>query len=1194
MSTPAEIIAARVLNAIENKDEVSDYEESGSFADDEINSIATSVPSISDETAFPTLGGAKKPNYSSSTTIWGPDAESGKSSTGTFSKSVSPLPSGKFKASSIQEAFSLDADDQLNVARPEFIKILTSIKKDTKTNIECTTSQHTKKRTFLISGKSEDVKLAKRLVIKKLTKPVSIIFTVPAQLRSKIIGPQGRTLKPIIQSNEVKIDIGNTTEVDSADSDSDDIFSRTVTVTISGDVEGCKRAKSEILFIIKEETKNLVATLTVDADVKALAEGALKDVVENFNELEISIPDYKSRSSLITLSGERDSVLKARETIKQRLASLAEKIVIEEVPIPKVKHQFLLVDEILNEFNVFINIPEDDEPVKFVGEKKKISFAKEKARQTTSQYKVEVLDMSKAHKGNLKHVKAVASLLRSNGTLQTIANENNVSISSPSDVELSGDIASIPIQIVAKTEQVDDVKSAKKAIVATVNKISPDSTKVIDDIDSFLIPKVPELINEIASKNNISFVILGSYITLFASEAENYEEDDFVDSNESSTSFEAINNALQPLREMAADLENVILSASAEEQKIISGANNTTLNSVLKSVDPNTVVVKFSENDVSIYGLKKQVGIVKQEIQTVLNDYKEFKNNYATSVEVPRSVLSRLIGKNGSNMTALREEFGVKINVEDDKSSEASAKVEIALSGVKRNVEECKAQILSISKRWADESLARIKIDNQYHRRLIGANGIYINRLQDKYNVKIRFPSEKASNSNYADAPKSKDEVTIKGPSKGVAKAEEELKELYQFEKENGFQSVIQIPTKAIARVIGKAGETINDIADGTGVEYKFNRDNESEESLGYAEVTLTGSKNALKEASKKIQDIIDEIENFVSISINVDPSHHRSLIGQGGSVMKDIISRAGGDNVPRSKYFRLLTIPNEGSGSDVVTSEGDKEIVEKIIEEIKSIVAEREASVVVDYDIPKEKHRLIVGTAGSIRHSLQEEFKVMIDIPRPSDDSTVVKLRGLPERIEKLTEKLNELTKDDWNVSIDIPQQYHSLVSERGAIFKKLKSDFGVEVLHGNLTRKAAKLSSSPIPEIPESAKPINDEAKKFTIVANEVTDEDLSEVIPWRLKGETESTDKAAKLIQDRLENAKLSNSIGWFYSKNPSQFYKIVGSQGSKINQIRKNTNTFITIPRSTDKNPNYIYLVGTEENLKKAEKEIESLI
>lgn len=120
---------------------------------------------------------------------------------------------------------------------------------------------------------------------------------------------------------------------------------------------------------------------------------------------------------------------------------------------------------------------------------------------------------------------------------------------------------------------------------------------------------------------------------------------------------------------------------------------------------------------------------------------------------------------------------------------------------------------------------------------------------------------------------------------------------------------------------------------------------------------------------------------------------------------------------------------------------------------------------------MPKEKHRLIVGPSGSIRHSLQEEFGASIEIPRPNDASTIIKLSGLPEKIEGLKTKIAELTKDDWVLSVDVPQAYHALVSEKGAIFKKLKSDYNVEVQHGNLTRQAAKLSSSSIPTPPQEA---------------------------------------------------------------------------------------------------------------------------
>lgn len=1219
MSTPAEIIAARV-NGISNSNEEheilnaespiqvsSDSDDLNSFNESEA-SLTTSAPSISDDSAFPTLGG-KKSSILSSTPSWGPAMKAPKSVSASPSaaKATSAVGTGKFKGSTIQEAFSLDSEDQLNVARPEFIKILTAVKADTKTNIECTTSQHTKKRTFLITGKPEEVKLAKRLVIKKLTKPVKITFNVPGKVRSKIIGPQGRTLKPIIQSNEVKIDIGHPEESQEAEAE-DDIFAQTVRVTVEGDVEGCKHAKALILAIVKEETKTLSTRLAIEDIVKPFAGKVIDPIVQRYSDLDISVPDYKSSNSNIHIVGDRESVIEAKEQIKDALDALSGKILVEEVPIPKTKHQFLPIDSILEENNVLIKLPGHDETnVKFIGEKKNIPAAQENARKTTSQYKVEVLDMSKAHKGNMNHVKAVASLLVKNGTFKSISEANDVVINAPSKKQLEDkEATTIPIEIVLKNDDTEKAKVTRKAIVSVVNKISPDSTKVINDVAEFLIRKVPSTIDEIAAQNNVSYVILGNTITLFSKVEDESDDFDFVDSSNSSDSFAPIDKSLNKLRELSSDLHSVVLKVPFNQQTEISGPRDTTLKAILSGVEANSVVVKLHSNasgksadEIYIHGIKSAVSTVQNDIEATLKDAETYKEQggFKTSFEVPSSVLSRLIGKNGSNMISLREQFGVKIDVSDDGKQEGTKdkndKTEIVISGNKRNAEDCKASIAQFSKKWADETLARLRIESQYHRRMIGPSGVYINRLQDKYDVKIRFPSVDNVPSTFADAPKSKDEVTIKGPSKGVAKAEEELKELYQFEKENGFKETMQVPTKAIARVIGKSGETINDIADGCGIEYKFNRDNDNESEVGYTEVELTGSRSALKEATKKIQEIIDEAENFTTVTINVDSKYHRELIGQGGSVMKEIIANAGGEDVSRAKYFRLLSIPNEGSGSDEVTSQGDKTIVNKVIEQVKKIIAAKEASVIVEYDLPKEKHRLIVGQAGSIRHALQDEFKAQIDIPRPSDESTTIKLVGLPEQIEGLKAKIESLTKDDWNVSIDIPENYHALVSERGAIFKKLQADYNVQVQHGNLTRKASKLSSAPIPTPSESAYPSEDEKAKFTVVPNDQVSGG-SDVIPWRLKGDEKDTKKAATLIQERLENAKNATSIGWFYSLNPSSFYKVVGSQGSKINDIRKKSSTFITVPRANDKNANFIYLVGSESNLDIAKEAIEALL
>lgn len=1209
MPTPAEIIAARHQNRANVVEET--YEEEQQQQEQPIvgesTAASTSKPSISDESAFPTLGGGRKSNSpapNASSTSWGPLM---KTPIGSSTPSPAPVQTPrktnglKSKVSTIQEAFSLDVEDQLNVARPEFIKILTFVKQETKTNIECTTSQHTKKRTFLITGRPEEVKLAKRLVIKKLTKPVKITFTIPAKLRSRVIGQGGKNLKPIILTNEVKIEIGDVVEGgdengNDSEDDEDDIFAKTVQITIDGDIEGSKRAKNQILAIVKEETKNLSAKVALDEKVKPFAATELKSIIEKFSTLEFAIPDYKSSRTTIVIVGERDLVLEAKSEVKAALDKLASKIVVVEVPIPKTKHQFLPIEQVLEENNVLIQLPKEGETnVKFIGEKKKIAAAQTSAQKITSQYKVETLDMSKAHKGNLKHVKAVAAVLTLTGVFDEIAKANDVTIQTPSIKELEV-ISTIPIEIVSKSGD-EKIKVARKAIVNQVNKITPDQTKTIEDIDEFLLGKVDETIKDVAKEQGVNYVIIGNTITLFSLNQSNDDADDFDDVAPSDSAFKKVDESLNKLRELAANLTNATLSILSEDQDQISGPRGTTLRSILASIEPNTVSVKLhhpSADEVYIHGIKTSVATVKKEIEGVIADAKEFGNDYTTTVSVPTQVLSRLIGKNGANMNQLKEEFGTRIDVPDEKedSKDKSGKTDVTISGIKRNVEETKAKVTALAKRWADETLVRLRVESQYHRRMIGPRAVYINRLQDKYNVKIRFPSD--TSANFADAPNNKDEVTIKGPSKGVAKAEEELKELYAFEKENGFKQTIQIPLKAIARVIGKAGETINDIADGTGIEYTFKRENE--ETNGYSEVELTGSKSALKEAIAKIQEIIDEIENFVSRTIKVDPIYHRDLIGPGGSIMKEIISKAGGDEIPRNRQYKLLNIPNEGSGSDEVTSQGDKTIVDKIVAAVEKIIEEKKASITEEIDLPKEKHRLIIGPSGSIRHSLQNEFSISIDIPRPNDESTIIKVSGLPDKITAAKTKIEELTKDDWNESIDVPAKYHALVSERGAIFKKLKNEFNVEVVHGNFTRQANKLSSSSIPTPPESAYPEGSESFKFTIVSAPTDDTNGSEeIIPWRLKGTKEDTTKAGKLISERLESAKNAKSIGWFYSSQPSVFSKVIGPQGSKVNQIRKKSNTFITIPRSNDKNSaNFIYLIGNEDNLNIAKTEIEKLL
>lgn len=69
-----------------------------------------------------------------------------------------------------------------------------------------------------------------------------------------------------------------------------------------------------------------------------------------------------------------------------------------------------------------------------------------------------------------------------------------------------------------------------------------------------------------------------------------------------------------------------------------------------------------------------------------------------------------------------------------------------------------------------------LKIPSQYHSSLIGQNGKYAIRLEEKYSVKITFPRQSAENGEGKTREQLKsDEVLIKGGRKGVAGAKSEL-----------------------------------------------------------------------------------------------------------------------------------------------------------------------------------------------------------------------------------------------------------------------------------------------------------------------------------------------------------------------------------------------------------------------------------
>lgn len=980
---------------------------------------------------LPALGAGVSPNATALS--WGPAMKAPSASASSYSKtsttsaSAANKSNGSFtpavKSSTTQVTFIIDGDQQLNVSRPEIAKIVSKIKANNNVNIESTFSTTSNKRTFLIRGTPKNVKEAKREVLRQLTKPIKIVFTIPAKLRSTVIGSQGKTLKPIIEATSCRIDIGREGESESAtpepststptESDElEDIFGSVVEVVVQGDIEGCEETRSRILAIVNEHSKKLSTKLAVEPKIKPFVESEFEKTVKSTlpSDVDVSIPSATEKSNNITISGSREGVIDARNIIKSLLEELNNSIVIDEKSVPKQVHQFLSSDLIFAKTNVKVEVPDKDLPstiVRFIGKQENISDAISYGKSLASDYITDSLDLGRSHGGNILHAKCLAAYFIYTKFFDELETKFNIKINAPSYSSLDVDEnQSVAIQFVCNKDNKEILKSARKEIVDVVNKITPSYIKIIDDIESFVFAQID---NSVAISNNVTVIPLGKLggfsnkLILVA----NQDDDEFAPSiDEINSRLDAVDQSFNKLRELSKQIIGKVIDLPNEDQKKLE--NNNTLRLLINKFEPNTIEIKLfqnkdgpSDDEIYLRGLKKEVTSAIDDIERAIEDIKNYEvaSKYNISIAFPTKLLPRLIGQKGANLNAIRDEFDVKIDVSEDNKEEETS---IKLTGLKTNVDECDKKLQALKKKWLDEKTISLFIEQKYHRKMIGPSGVYVNRLQDRYNVSIRFP--------YEDSEGDKNQVIIRGPSRGVAKVEEELKELYQFEKENGVKDSIKVPANVLPRVIGKEGETINDIRAATGTEISITTDpsKDKDNSDGFAEFELIGSRKGIKEAKDKINSIIENVQNHVVVEVEVNPKYYKRLIGPNGSVKRELITKAGGDDSDR----RLLQVPKKDSTSNKIICAGNKKIVEKIVEGINEIIEELENITTIEIEVPKKKHRLIIGPIGSIRREIQSEFKVNIDIPKVEVESDIIKVTGSPANCEKAKAKIEQLIK--------------------------------------------------------------------------------------------------------------------------------------------------------------------------------------
>lgn len=290
----------------------------------------------------------------------------------------------------------------------------------------------------------------------------------------------------------------------------------------------------------------------------------------------------------------------------------------------------------------------------------------------------------------------------------------------------------------------------------------------------------------------------------------------------------------------------------------------------------------------------------------------------------------------------------------------------------------------------------------------------------------------------------------------------------------------------------------------------------------------------------------------------------------------------AGGSD-DRRELARTIQFPKQDADGNSIKVEGRTDIVQKIIQRIQEIVAERESQVTEIVDVPIDQHRSLIGRGGETKRQLESKFTVSIDVPRQGDGKTGVKIAGRPENIAKAKEHIEGLIKQQQGETVQVPRSLHHAISNNGQFFRQLRNNYQVTVDHAGQATPAkpeasARADGGALPLITDDAESTADAHSWKVVKAGSGEDGDIA----WVLRGTPENVGKAKEAIQKALEQAQKHDATGYLILPDPKTYRHVIGPNGSKVNSIRKQSNCKIQVPRDQAKDE-AIEIIGSQEGV-----------
>lgn len=979
-------------------------------------------------------------------------------------------------------------------------------------NIEVASSRD-RSLTVVLTGRAQNVAKAKASVMSRLQTQTSTQLKIPQEHHGSILGKQGTRLREIETNSATKIQVPRPNE-------NSDI------IEISGTREGIEKARHELKVISDELSKMAFERLDVPKMFHPFVRGPFDRKLAELRELtgaRINVPPYSVNKDEITVAGEKEPVMRAVRLIRQIHEDVKASAIVS-VEVNKAHHKYIIgtkgsgLSEILESTGVSVEVPASDvasETILLRGDATKLGVALTQVySKANSQQQLTVVAPAWLHRFIIGKGGATLAQITQGKPKVHISfsdNEDRIMVEGPS-------------------EEVTEVQAQLKIVVDDLMKrMKMIEVRVEPRFHKHIIGKAGSNIKRIKDDTGCNIRI--------PSEVEGGATSDVIRIEGNPAGVDLARVELLKLAEKLENEKSKDLIIEQRFHRLLIGQKGSKI-SDLKESFPEVQIhfpdQKQQSDIVTLRGPRDQVVGADKMLSKMFKDTREA--NFELEVKIFKQFHKNIVGKGGATITKIKEETGTRIQLPDE-SADSDV---IRITGRRKEVEEAGRRIEAIQREMANIGEVEVQVPHKLHTAVIGPKGRFIQQLQDECGgVQVHFPAPGAPASDVVrirgpkpDLDKARrllDELVLE---KREASFERTLRAKPEFHKfligrrgvhiealrketsarvvfpdrgdadqelitvigrevavaaaeklllariaalENVVEEELVVDPKWHRHFVQRRGELLNSLSEeygGVTVSFPKNREDKD------AKVRVKGPAQCVADAIKRLLEIVDELENEVTLELLVAQKYHKLLIGRNGCHVqavstdfnvnikfpsREVAAAAAATATPTTAAaeeeqatvdLEAPVVPELGP-ADVVTISGRAEQCELAKAALLALVPVTET-----VPLQLEFHRLLIGPKGSNIRQFNDKFEVQIKVPNEDAACHELQLTGAPAKLLLARAELDQQVArwqaeradreaHSFQVQAAVAWRFHrQIIGPRGAAIQKLKARYGDALL--------------------------------------------------------------------------------------------------------------------------------------------------